>query len=382
MWPRSWPFRSVTERAVVAQLFGLADIVQDRAGQEQIAVHFGIVRGDEPAERAETHDVVEQSAEIRVMHHFAAGARFSFGAICGSALRLRAVCRSQGFATLATYSSNFAYSASTSISGCDLVVGGFDFFGLGQAHPVDRKLELAAIIFDARLHFHESVALDGLRVALESLPHPGLDRAGAIGQFEAQVGTRIARGSNLFFGDEEESADGLIGLEFGDERRFHELELVEDLRLPKSKNRFIPFFFLAVSGTGETSTIPVGGDSGRVHVAGFHFDVTILAQLLQVVAKGRLHLGHVELVVDFLLDFVEGLKAGGVVLLDLKNEESGLGLDDVGHVVPVHLENLVLDFGRQLRRAERFRVPRLAPPCRRRRNVWRVRRNRRRCERD
>ena len=61
------PLVGVGEGAVVAQLVDLADVVQEDARQQQVAVELGIEVGDPVGRRQERDDVLEQPAVVGVV---------------------------------------------------------------------------------------------------------------------------------------------------------------------------------------------------------------------------------------------------------------------------------------------------------------------------
>ncbi len=75
------PRRGVDNGAFVAELFELADIVEDARGEQEIDIELGIMRGDAARHAAERDDVFEQAAEIGMVHHF--GGRRAFVAAGG-----------------------------------------------------------------------------------------------------------------------------------------------------------------------------------------------------------------------------------------------------------------------------------------------------------
>src|SRR6202040_4187274 len=65
--------RGVADGALVAQLFELADVVQQRGGEQEIEIEFRIMFRNVPGHAAKTDDVLQQSTKIRVVHHFGGG---------------------------------------------------------------------------------------------------------------------------------------------------------------------------------------------------------------------------------------------------------------------------------------------------------------------
>ena len=65
--PHELPFVGVGEGVVVRQLVDLADVVQEDARQEQVAVDFGVEVGDPVGHVQERDDVLEQPSLIRMV---------------------------------------------------------------------------------------------------------------------------------------------------------------------------------------------------------------------------------------------------------------------------------------------------------------------------
>src|SRR5579864_8327984 len=63
----------VREGAVVSEFVNLADVVQEDAGEEKVAVDLRIVRAHQVAGAEQRHDVVEQASDIRVVKRFCGG---------------------------------------------------------------------------------------------------------------------------------------------------------------------------------------------------------------------------------------------------------------------------------------------------------------------
>src|SRR5262250_381580 len=57
----------VCDRALIGQLVNLADVMQESAGQQQIAIYLRIVAHREITNREQRHHVIQQSADVSVM---------------------------------------------------------------------------------------------------------------------------------------------------------------------------------------------------------------------------------------------------------------------------------------------------------------------------
>ena len=60
----------VADGAVVAELVEFADVVENGGGKQEIEVELGIMRGGKLGETAKAKDVLEEAAEISVVHDF------------------------------------------------------------------------------------------------------------------------------------------------------------------------------------------------------------------------------------------------------------------------------------------------------------------------
>src|SRR6266704_1931795 len=212
-------FDGVADGAFVAEFVELADVMQNRGGEEKINVELGVMRGGLPGKAAQADDVLEQAAEISVMHYFCRGSAFVFRGDSG-------IRNDRG----------------------DEIVQP----GLGEPKLLKRKLRPVAVDFDARVHLDEVVAIDVFHHDVELVPHAGFDGAAAVAKLEPQIGLALASVANLFFVNEEKSSNGLFRVEIGDEGRLHE-EDAEPERLPKSRNFLWPFLLLVTSGVALTS---------------------------------------------------------------------------------------------------------------------------------
>src|ERR1700691_710232 len=62
--------RGVGERAVISEFVNLADVMQEGASEQEIAVNLGIILAHKIARTEERHHMIEQSADISVMQSF------------------------------------------------------------------------------------------------------------------------------------------------------------------------------------------------------------------------------------------------------------------------------------------------------------------------
>src|ERR1700674_5043394 len=243
-------FGGVGDGAVVTKLVELPDVVKDRGGQQEIEVELRIMRGGLLRQAAEADDVLDQAAEIGVMHDLRGGCAF---VACGDR-GLGDDCDDEFFEPgILNRGGEFE---KLDVEFLDIggrvreKIGELDFFGLGEAELLKGELRLVAVDFDARLNFDEVVAVDVARGGLKLVPHARFNRAATVAELQAEIGLPFPGVADFLFVNEEKSGDGLFGAEIADKRRLH--ELAPD-RLPKSRNFLWPFFDLESSGVALTS---------------------------------------------------------------------------------------------------------------------------------
>ena len=66
----------IINSARVAKLVDFSDIVQHHAGEQQVRIELGIMLRDSGRETHQAHDVLQQAAEIRVVHGHGRGRAF------------------------------------------------------------------------------------------------------------------------------------------------------------------------------------------------------------------------------------------------------------------------------------------------------------------
>src|SRR6266700_3629254 len=243
-------FDGVADGAVVAEFVEFANVVQNRGGQQQIKIKLRIMRGGLFREAAQTNDVLDQAAQIRMMHHF----RRRSALVLRGDFRIRDNSRDQFlqpricnrirvFEQLRVQLSNVFFCLHEKI-------GEIDFLRLREAKLLKGKLRPVLVNLDARLDFYKIVAIDVSYCDVELVPHAGFDGAAAVAKLEAQIGLALAGIANLFFVNEEKGGNALFGVEIGDEGRLHCPELD---RFPNRRNFLWPFFCLETSGVALTS---------------------------------------------------------------------------------------------------------------------------------
>src|SRR6266478_1450938 len=244
-------FVGVTERALVAQFLKLSHIMEHGASQQQVGIRLRILRKNRPAQAAQADHVFKQAAKIRVMHHLSR--RGAFKARDNFRVGYDGIQKAPqpGIFHGGAEGTEFCVKLVHIFRSVSEEIGRVHFAFFRAADLVDGNLELAAVAFDAGLHLHEIVPLEGGRVALEAVPHASFDGAGAVTQFQAEVGFPLARGTNFFFANKKIGGDRLFGLQGGDEGLFH----VPDFFLGMSNNFRPDFFLSSLSGVTATSSM-------------------------------------------------------------------------------------------------------------------------------
>src|SRR5882762_1330572 len=244
-------FVRVTERTVVAQFLEFSHVMKHRTGQQQVGIGFGIMRENRAAEAAQTQNVFEQSAEIRVVHDLGRGgafeARNNFRVLHDAFQKAPQPRIFHGGDKCEEFCIKLVHifrSVREEIRGVHLV-----FFG--AADLVDGNLEFAAVALHTGLDLHEIIPLEGGRIALETIPHARFNRAGTVAQFQAQIRFSIARRTNLFFANEKIGSNVLVGLQIGDEGLFH----VPDFFLEMNGNFRPDFLVSSLAGVTATSSM-------------------------------------------------------------------------------------------------------------------------------
>src|SRR5579862_729128 len=57
----------VSKRTMVTKFVNLADVVQERAGQQQVTIDLRVISSDQIAGPKQRHDMIEQSANVSMM---------------------------------------------------------------------------------------------------------------------------------------------------------------------------------------------------------------------------------------------------------------------------------------------------------------------------
>ena len=195
----------VGERAVVGELVNLADVVQKRAGEQEIAVDLRIVLAHQIAGAKQRNDVIEQAADVGVMQGLGSGSvavgggDFRIGHEgLNERLQMRILeGRDEGRQGLPEFVDV--------LGGLGKVVGEIDFGFAQLAQLVDGELKAVLIFVDQAFDLEEVVLLEGVEDFLDVVPHFGFELAAAVAERESQVRLASFLGLDLLADDDESS---------------------------------------------------------------------------------------------------------------------------------------------------------------------------------
>ena len=206
-WPSIWPGVGVAEAAIVVELFDLAHVVQKRADHDQIEIDFRIAIGDPHGDFHQVHDVLQQSARIRMMV-FHAGRRaaeaiheiFVGQKAFGQIAQMRIGQFAEQFGQPDGQPIDFGRRKGHEI-------GQFDFFRPGLANAGGDQLQRALIDLRGPFDADEIAVVEAAMVGLARVPHPRGKRAAAIGQLDLQIEIAVAVRPQLLLRGEENLID-------------------------------------------------------------------------------------------------------------------------------------------------------------------------------
>src|SRR5260370_23472902 len=211
----------VADRAFVAKFIELADVVEQGGDQKKIDIELGIVRGDLFGQATQADHMLEQAAEIGVMHDF--GGRRALEA--DNKLR---IAEDSGRQLLQPATFEFGDEPEELLEQIVDVVGGvtqivaeLDLFGLGETKLLENQLEPIAVEFDAALHLHEIVAMDVLGAGFKLVPHAGFHGTAAVAELHAKIGFASGTVADFFFMNDEKAGDRLVGNKILDKNILH-----------------------------------------------------------------------------------------------------------------------------------------------------------------
>ena len=202
----------VAERAGIAQLANLSDVMQEGAGEQQVPVDERIVAGHQVAGAEQRYHVVEQSADACVVHRLGRGRV----AIVAGNLRIgheqlqqtAQVGLPNGGDELAERLPEFI-----DILRCfGKVIGEVDLGGVHLADLVNRELPALVVLVDQSLDLDDVVLLEVIGALLDVVPHLGLDGSGAVHQGEVQIRLAALFRLDLFVADDVAGGDHLVFL--------------------------------------------------------------------------------------------------------------------------------------------------------------------------
>src|SRR5208337_5265721 len=179
--------RGVGKRAVVSKFLKLADVVQKRSRQQQVAVDLGIVAAEQIAGAEQGHDVIEQSADVGMMKRLGGGGvAVALGDLgvgheqFHQRLQLRILERGDKLGQRPPELADV-------LGGFRQVVGEVDLSFFHAPQLVNGELKAILVLVDESLDLEEVFLLEDVDEFFDVVPHLGFDLAGAIGQGQSQV---------------------------------------------------------------------------------------------------------------------------------------------------------------------------------------------------
>src|SRR5208282_4893009 len=216
--------RGIGKGAIVIQLLNLADVMQKRSRQQQIAVDLGIIAADQIAGTEQGNDVIEESADVGVVKSLGGGGI----AVALSNLRIRHEQVDQrlqvGILQCGHKFGQRCPEFADVLGSLGQIIGEVDFRFFHAAELVNGELKTVLVLVDQPLNLEKVVLLEGQNEFVDVIPHLGFDLAAAIGENQRQVWFAIFFGLHLLGGHYETGGDDLVFLlrTIGDKKLFHE----------------------------------------------------------------------------------------------------------------------------------------------------------------
>ncbi|MFO0973427.1 MAG: hypothetical protein U1A27_08330 [Phycisphaerae bacterium] len=223
MWPTSC-LVAVAEAGAVGELGGLADVVQEDAGEDEVATDLGVAAGgivfraeDEAGELEEVERVFEQAAEVGVVHVDGGGGGAEG---VGDFLVFDEGLDEQQQVAIADGAEDGEHALPHLV---DVELGAGDelaqlhLAGRHGAQAVDDELQRAFVVFAAAADANEAALGQAVVLGLGGLPDARKELAGAVGEDEVDVERAVGGGAQVFLADEEDLVVELVaGDEVGD----------------------------------------------------------------------------------------------------------------------------------------------------------------------
>ncbi len=200
----------VGERTVVGELVNFSDVVQECAGEQQVAIDLRIVAAHQVAGAEQRDDVIEQAADVGVMQSLGGGSV----AVGGGDFRvgheglherpeMRILeCGDEIGERLPEFVDVFG--------GLGKVVGEVDFGFAQLAQFVDGELKTVFVFVDEAFDLEEVVLLEGVENFFDVIPHFGFELAAAVAESEGEVRLSGFLGLDLLADDDEARGDDLV----------------------------------------------------------------------------------------------------------------------------------------------------------------------------
>src|SRR5260370_25947718 len=174
------------------------------------------MRGDLFRQAAEADDVLDQAAELSVMHPLSGRCAL----VARGDRRISDDCGRQFLQPGIFYRGGEFQKLRVELLHIRRRVrekiGKLDLFGLGAPELLKRELRFIAVDLDARLDFYEVVSVHVASGNFKLIPHARFDRSAAVAELQAQVSLSFPGIANFFFVDEKKSGDGLLEAKIAD----------------------------------------------------------------------------------------------------------------------------------------------------------------------
>src|SRR5208283_3868823 len=185
--PQQLAARGIGKRAIVSQFLNLADVMQKRSRQQQVAIDLRIILADQIAGAEQRHHVIEQPADVGMMKSLGrGGVAVAFGNFrirheeFDQRLQVRILEAGDKFRQLPPQFPDI-------LGGFRKVIGEVDLRLFHAPQLVNRELKTILVFVDKPLDLEKVVLLEDVDEFVDVIPHLGLDLTAAIGEDQRQV---------------------------------------------------------------------------------------------------------------------------------------------------------------------------------------------------
>src|SRR5689334_22258812 len=184
--PQQLSLIGVMNGSLIAQFIELADIVENRSRQQEIEIQFGIVLRGQAAEITQTDDVLEQTADKSMVHHFCRRRALQPRRYRRVFNHARSKAAEPGIPDSGDVFTKAAIELLDIFRGVREIIRPIHFGWLSAPDPFHRELQPILVILYARLNLDHIIALKKSSQGLHVVPKARLDRPASVPQFQAQ----------------------------------------------------------------------------------------------------------------------------------------------------------------------------------------------------